>query len=457
MSNDDCSVLSHSLRPRHVSMISLGGVIGAGLFVGSSAAILNAGPAVIFSYLSAGIVAFLMMRMLGEMAVSRPGIGSFVEYTRLGLGHWAGFVNGWLYWYFWVVVVSAETIAGARLISGWISIPTWAVDLGLLGAMTASNLFSVKVFGEFEFWFASIKVAAIICFMVLAAIFLCTSHGAPAIGFHNLTAHRGFAPFGIWAVLAAVPVVVFSITGSEVATIAAAESEAPARNVANATRTVVLRIITFYVGSVFLIVCITPWDTLRGGESPFVAAMTVMHIHGAATIMTAIVLTAVLSCMNSGIYVTSRIVFELARHGDAPGWLVKTGPRKVPRRAILTGAVFSYLLALVAIASPGAVFNFLLNASGTLILYIYITIGAAQIKLRRKLDLELGHAPEFRMYGFPWLSYFTIGAVLAIIVALGWLPQTRSQLIASSASLGVTVAAYYFFRRPRLTMKAQLV
>src|SRR5471030_2144400 len=189
--------LSRDLRQRHVTMISIGGIIGAGLFVGSSAGIATVGPAIVVSYLLAGVVVLLVMRMLGEMAAAYPETGSFTEYARLGLGNWAGFTAGWLYWYFWVVVVAIEALAGAKVLHLWVSIDTWVLGLGLLALMMITNLWSTRSYGEFEFWFASIKVAAIVAFILMTGVYVFSHTAAPGVRFANLYAHRGFAPFGV--------------------------------------------------------------------------------------------------------------------------------------------------------------------------------------------------------------------------------------------------------------------
>jgi len=239
--------LSRSLQPRHITMISIGGMIGAGLFVSSSAAIAATGPAIVLSYLITGTLVLLVMRMLGEMAVSLPQVRSFSEFARAGLGPWAGFVAGWLYWYFWMIVVPVEAIAGANILQAWfapyVAVPAWALGLVLMGIMTAVNLMSARSYGEFEFWFASIKVAAILVFIALAALFAfgLTSPAGPT--FANLTAHGGFMPKGPVAVLAGAVTVYFSLTGAEITTIAAAESREPARAVARMSSTVIVRIL----------------------------------------------------------------------------------------------------------------------------------------------------------------------------------------------------------------------
>src|SRR5262245_58374278 len=214
--------LSRSLRSRHVQMISIGGIIGAGLFVGSSAAIAVIGPAVLVSYLLAGLLVLMVMRMLSEMAAATPGLGSFTEYVRLGLGEWGGFLSGWLYWYFWVVVVAIEAIAGAQLIHGWLGLPVWQIVLALMVILTIVNLMSSRSYGEFEFWFSSIKVGAILAFILIAAAYAFGLTSGTGVTFSNLHANGGFAPFGWMAVLAGVTTILFSLCGAEIATIAAA-------------------------------------------------------------------------------------------------------------------------------------------------------------------------------------------------------------------------------------------
>ncbi|MBV9619565.1 MAG: amino acid permease, partial [Gammaproteobacteria bacterium] len=343
--------LSRSLQPRHITMISIGGMIGAGLFVSSSAAIAATGPAIVLSYLLTGTLVLLVMRMLGEMAMSLPNVRSFTEFARAGLGQWGGFIAGWLYWYFWMIVVPVEAIAGANILHGWFGLPPLALGLVLMGVMTAVNLMSARSYGEFEFWFASIKVAAIIVFIALALAFACgltSPHGAT---FANLSAFGGFAPKGWVAVLAGAVTVYFSLTGAEITTIAAAESQEPARAVARMSSTVIVRILTFYVGSVLLIVSVVPWINVRVGESPFTLALTTMQFRWASVAMSVIILTAVLSCLNSAFYVCSRVLFVLAEHGDAPQWLVQLNERRVPTRSVWMGSLAGVLGIIAATVS----------------------------------------------------------------------------------------------------------
>ena len=440
------SGLAKNLRQRHVAMISIGGIIGAGLFVGSSAGIATIGPAVVVSYLMAGVVVLLVMRMLGEMAAAYPEVGAFTEYARLGLGNWAGFAAGWLYWYFWVVVVAIEAIAGAKVLHGWIDAPVWAIALGLVLAMMATNLWSAKSYGEFEFWFASIKVAAIIAFILVTGVFL-FGH-APAAGrFANLTTHGGFAPFGPLSVLGGVTSVIFALTGAEIATIAAAESAEPGRAIARMTSQVVVRILLFYVISIFLIVTLVPWTAIHSGDSPFAITLERIGIPAAALIMNFIVLTAVLSCLNSGLYVTSRVLFTLAARGDAPKALVALNARKVPVRAILIATLFALAAGAPSVLGADAVFTFLVNASGALMLLVYGMVALAEIPVRRRLEAEEPHRLSVRMWFYPYGSGVAIGAILAILAAMGLTPSLRPQLLCSLLVAAIALGAFFAFRR----------
>lgn len=439
--------LSQALASRHVTMITIGGIIGAGLFVGSSAAIAGAGPAVIISYALTGGLILLIMRMLGEMAMAMPSIRSFTEFARAGLGHGAGFAVGWLYWYFWVIVVPIEAIAGAAILKAWVPLPEWQLGCALMLVMTGVNLFSTKAYGEFEFWFASIKVAAILAFIALAG-----SHAlglGPAEGhtLGNLVAHGGFAPNGALAVVAAVTTVIFSMMGAEIATIAAVESKEPARAVARMTSSIILRIMVFYVGSITVIVCVLPWNTVVPSHSPFTQALDAVGIPFASTIMAWIILTAVLSCLNSAVYVASRVLFVLGHHGDAPRWLVQTNARHVPSNSVLLACGAGFAGVFAAILSPDVVFAFLVNASGALILAIYLTIAVAQVRVRRAAE-RAGNPPSaLRMWLFPWLSYLAMAGIVAVLAAMALTPARRVEFWASMLSIAIALVGYALRRR----------
>ena len=441
--------LSRSLRPRHVAMITIGGIIGAGLFVGSSVAIKATGPAVIISYILTGFLLLLVMRMLGEMAVEMPQVRSFTEFTRVTLGNWAGFSVGWLYWYFWVIVIPVEAIAGAGIIRDWIPLPEWVIGTALMACMTAVNLMSARAYGEFEFWFSSIKVAAIISFIVVVGAHAFGFRSPTGPTFSNLTAYGGFAPLGWFAVLASVTTVIWSMMGAEVVTIAAAESPEPARAVARMTSTIISRILLFYVLSVFVITCVVPWTKVVPAQSPFTLALDEVHFPYASTFMAAVVLTAVLSCLNSCFYIASRVLFVLATRGDAPRWLVRTNQRHVPARAVLLASLFGFAGVIAAILSREGVYVFLTNSSGAIIAVIYLMIGVSQVVSRRARE-RAGLPPSaLPMWLFPWLSYFGIAGMASVLVAMAFTPSHRAELWTSAISIAVALLAYAVFRRPR--------
>jgi L-asparagine transporter-like permease len=445
----DHHTLSRSLRPRHVSMITIGGIIGAGLFVGSSVAIAAAGPAIIVSYALTGLLILLIMRMLGEMAVDMPQVRSFTEFTRAALGNWAGFSVGWLYWYFWVVVIPVEAIAGAEIIRRWLPLPAWEIGAALMLCMTCVNLMSARAYGEFEFWFASIKVAAILTFIVVVGAYACGYRSPSGPTFGTLVGYGGFAPRGAFAVLAAVTTVIWSMMGAEVVTIAAAESPEPARAVARMTSTIISRILIFYVGSIFVIVSTVPWNRVVSGQSPFTLALDEIHFPYASSFMAAVILTAVLSCLNSAFYVASRVLFVLASHGDAPHWLVRTNRRHVPARAVLLAGALGFAGVVAAILSPSVVFAFLVNASGAIIAVIYLAIAVSQVRSRRARERALAPPPSLPMWLFPWLSYLAIAGMLLVLVAMALTPSHRAEFWTSTISIAVALLAYVVLRRGR--------
>jgi GABA permease len=442
--------LSQSLRARHLTMISIGGIIGAGLFVGSSTSIIAGGPAAFISYAITGLLILMIMRMLGEMATALPNVRSFTEFARAGLGNGAGFVVGWLYWYFWVLVVPVEAIAGAKILQNWWpDFSQLQIGLGLMTVMTCVNLMSARSYAEFEFWFASIKVAAILVFIAIAASFAFGFTAPHGPTFQNLTQFGGFTPNGWIAVLAAVPTVFFAMTGAEITTIAAAESAEPGRAVAKMSTTVIWRILIFYVISLFLIVAVIPWNSVRSGESPFTLALNTMHVPLAGNIMSAIILTAVLSCLNSAFYVSSRVMFILAERRDAPQLLVKVNARRVPVASVLMGAAAGFIGIIAATQGSQAVFDFLVSSSGAVIVFIYMTIAFAQIALRRRRERDGKPEPAVKMWLFPYLSYAAIAGMTAVLIAMAFTKGLQQDLKFSCLSLVVAVLAYVVVHRVR--------
>ena len=438
----ESSGLQRTLRSRHIQMIALGGVIGAGLFVGSGVVIKSAGPGAVLSFALTGALVVLVMRMLAEMATAYPAIGGFYEYNRHALGELAGFLTGWMYWYFWVIVVAFEAVAGADLLTVWFpGVASWVFTLGLVLLFTILNLLSVRSWGEAEYWFASIKVVAIVIFLLVGVVFALDLWPAVQGGFGNLTAHGGFLPNGIGPVLTGAVAATGFYFGSEMVTIAAAESAEPERAIARAMQSVVSRVLVFYIGSILIVVMILPWND-PGIAHPYASALGTLRVPGAALIMNAVVLTAVLSALNCGLFASSRMLMALARRGDAPRALGRLNPRGIPVAAILAGTAFGYLAVVMNYVSPNTVFKFLVDSYGTVAIFVYLLIALAELRLRSRLEREAPERLRVRMWCFPYLTIVAIVAMLGIVAAMAFIPDQRLPLWFGIASAGVMVAAY---------------
>lgn len=421
------STLSASLSNRQVTMITIGGMIGAGLFIGSASAIQVAGPAILISYALTGILVFLVMRMLGEMAVLQPDSGSFSTYAASAIGPWAGFSIGWLYWWFWVLIIPVEAIAGANILHHYFpSLPSWAYAVGIMLVLTISNLLNVKNFGEFEYWFALIKVIAIIAFIAigLAAVFGFWPL-AKVGGVSHLYAHGGFMPNGIGAVFSGILVTIFSFFGSEVVSIAAAESKNPQQQIRKATNLVIYRIALFYILSIFLVVALVDWSAPGLTEmGTFQYVLHVLNVPETRLIIDFVVFIAVCSCMNTGIYIASRMLFSLGVRQDAPRMVMKLTPNGVPRVAVLASSAAGFVGCYANYAFPGQVFSFLLSSTGAIALMVYLVIAISQLKMRYRIQ-QNGMVLEFKMWLFPWLTWAVIAVISTVLGYMFFSPEYR--------------------------------
>ncbi|MFE0100367.1 amino acid permease [Streptomyces sp. NPDC059009] len=458
LGSNDSDGLKAGLKNRHLSMIAIGGVIGAGLFVGSGSGIAAAGPAILISYALVGTMVVLVMRMLGEMAAARPASGSFSTYADQALGRWAGFSIGWLYWFFWVVVLAVEATAGAVILNGWIpAVPQWGWALIVMVVLTATNLVSVGSYGEFEFWFAGIKVVAIGAFVVvgLLAVFgVLPGSDNPGDGLAHLTDAGGFFPKGAGAILTGVLMVVFSFMGSEIVTLAAGESEDPQKAVTKATNSVIWRIGVFYLGSIFVVLTLLPWnDKSITEDGSYVAALNSIGIPHAGQVMNVIVLTAVLSCLNSGLYTASRMAFSLGQRGDAPKAFARTTSRGVPQTAILGSVVFGFLAVWFNYQWKDTVFDFLLNSSGAVALFVWLMICFTQLRMRGMILRESPEKLVVKMWLFPYLTWATIAMISFVLCYMLTDAANRKQLLLSLlvAAIVVAISLVREKMRPRVT------
>ncbi|MEU6803040.1 amino acid permease [Streptomyces neyagawaensis] len=444
--------LRGALGNRQMSMIAIGGVIGAGLFVGSGSAIHQAGPAVLVAYAAVGALAVLVMRMLAEMAVAQPETGSFSSYAGRELGPWAGLSVGWLYAYQWCITVGFEAIAGAAVAHHMLpAIPTWLAALVLMIALITVNFARVESFGTFEFWFAMIKVAAIIAFLLIGlAAVLGALPGTDAPGTTNLLGHGGFAPNGWLAVLQASLVVFFSYFGTEVVTIAAGEAKDPAQAVRRGINSVVWRILLFYIGSITVVVMLLPWNSTAVTDSPYVAVLGHLGVPFADTAMNFIVLTAVLSCLNSGIYSSSRMLHSLAERGEAPALFARTTRLGVPAAAVLAASSIGLLTVVANYFLPTtAVYQFLLDSSGAVAVVVYLCITVTHLRGRARLMRERPEALTVRMWAYPWLSLLVLAALLAIIAGMAANSGSRRSLLLTLLVTAVAAVAGLINQRAR--------
>jgi len=435
--------LEQGLKPRHVTMLSIAGVIGAGLFVGSGHAIAAAGPAVLLAYAAAGTLVVLVMRMLAEMAVASPDTGSFSTYADRAIGHWAGFTIGWLYWWFWVLVIPLEANAAATILNAWFpNVAIWAFTLIITLLLTATNLFSVKHYGEFEFWFALIKVVAIVGFVILglAAIFgfLPTSQVS---GVSHLFDTQGFMPNGMGAVLAAILTTMFSFMGTEIVTIAAAESKNPGQQITKATNSVIWRIGLFYLLSIFIVVSLVPWnDPSLAAVGSYQTVLERMGIPNAKLIVDLVVLVAVTSCLNSALYTASRMLFSLGRRGDAPAVSKRTNKSGTPYWAVMLSTGAAFLAVFANYVAPAAVFEFLLASSGAIALLVYLVIAVSQLRMRQKRTAA-GAKIVFKMWLFPGLTYAVMVFSVGTLTIMLFQEAHRVEIIATGVLSLLVVAA----------------
>nr|WP_277350819.1 amino acid permease [Rhodococcus sp. HNM0569] len=446
--------MGKSLEPRHITMISIAGVIGAGLFVGSATAIEQAGPAVLVSYALAGTLVVMVMRMLGEMATANPDTGSFSVYSERALGHWAGFTVGWLYWWFWVLVIPVEATAAATILDSLIGGEQWMWALAVTLLLTVTNLASVGNYGEFEFWFALIKVVAIVAFLVIGVLaILGVFPGSDVSGVEHLWQPDGFLPNGYTAVIAAMLTTMFSFMGTEIVTIAAAESPDPKRGITRAVNSVIWRISLFYLGSIFVVVALLPYDRLDNGS--YQSVLDAIGIPHSARIMDVVILTAVASCLNSALYTASRMLFSLGVRRDAPQVVRKLSRQGVPRVAVSASMIVGFVAVIGNYVLPDRIFTWLLSTSGAVALFVYLAIAASQLRLGRRMR-EQGERPPVRMWLFPGLTVVVIAFVVAVLVLMAFDPAQQQAIGFSVASALVIVAIGLTVQRRRRAERQSL-
>lgn len=438
--------LHRGLEERHINLMALGATIGVGLFLGSATAIKMAGPAIMLAYGIGGLAIFMIMRALGEMAIHNPVAGSFSRYAQDYLGPLAGYLTGWNYWFLWLVTCMAEITAVGVYMGIWFpDVPSWYWVLAAMLAMGGVNLIAVKAYGEFEFWFALIKIVTIVLMIVggfAMIIFGFGNHGV-ATGIANLWAHGGFMPHGFSGVLMSLQMVMFAYLGVEMLGLTAGEAKNPKKALARAVDSVFWRILIFYIGALFVILSIYPWNELGTRGSPFVMTFESLGIPAAAGIINFVVLTAALSSCNSGIYSTGRMLFNLAEQKQALPVFAKVSQRGVPLPALLLSIAALLFGVLLNYLAPKEVFTWLTAISTFGAVWTWLIILLAQLRFRRSLSADQLASISHRMPLWPYGSYLTLGFLALVIGLMAYFPDTRVALIVGPGWLVFLVAVYY--------------
>lgn len=445
----EVSNLERQLKPRHIELIALGGTIGVGLFLGSASTIQMAGPSVLLCYGIAGLVMFLVMRIMGEMLYLEPVTGSFATYGHRYVSPFAGYLTAWCYWFLWATVALSEITAVALYVSYWFPfIPHWISALGAVGILTAANLISVKYYGEFEFWFASIKVVTIIVMLLVGLgmiIFGFGNNGIPT-GISNLWTNGGFFPNGIGGMLTALCIVAGAFQGVEVIGITAGEAQNPKQTLVKAIKNIIWRILIFYIGAIFIIMSIYPWNELGTVGSPFVTIFSKIGITTAAGIINFVVLTAALSGSNTGIYSCGRMLYTLSKAGQAPKVFSKLSSSGVPQNGLIAtivvlvfGVVLNYLM-------PGSdLFRYIYSASVFPGMVTWFVLCAAQRGFRKHWGTEALAAHPFKSIMFPYVNYMCIAFLGLVTIGMLIDPASRISLFVAWGFIAVVSIAYRLF------------
>ncbi|MCY1389590.1 Aromatic amino acid transport protein AroP [compost metagenome] len=443
--------LKRGLKNRHIQLIALGGAIGTGLFLGSAGVLKSAGPSMILGYAICGFIAFLIMRQLGEMIVEEPVAGSFSHFAHKYWGGFAGFLSGWNCWVLYILVGMSElTAVGKYIHYWWPDVPTWATAAIFFLVVNAINLANVKLFGEAEFWFAMIKVVAIVGMIVLGCWMLFSGSGGEQATVANLWAHGGFFPNGVSGLVMAMAFIMFSFGGLEMLGFTAAEADKPKQVIPKAINQVIYRILIFYVGALVVLLSLSPWDALLASingagdaysGSPFVKIFALIGSDTAAHLLNFVVLTAALSVYNSGTYCNGRMLLGLAEQGDAPRALAKVDKRGVPVRSLVVSAVVTFLAVIVNYVVPQNALELLMSLVVAALVINWAMISYSHLKFRKQMDQD-GVRTGFRALWYPMGNYLCLAFVLFILGIMLMIPGIQVSVYAIPVWLLVMWGCY---------------
>ncbi|WP_295471765.1 amino acid permease [uncultured Pseudomonas sp.] len=447
--------LKRGLTARHIRFMALGSAIGTGLFYGSASAIQMAGPAVLLAYLIGGAAVFMVMRALGEMAVHNPVAGSFGHYASTYLGPMAGFILGWTYAFEMVIVAIADVTAFGIYMGFWFpEVARWTWVLGIVLFIGALNLCNVKVFGELEFWLSLLKVGAIVA-MILAGLgimaFGFSQVGSgQAVGLGNLFDHGGFMPNGVAGLIASFAVVMFAFGGIEIIGVTAGEAKDPQRVIPKAINAVPLRILLFYVLTLFVLMCLYPWPQIGSQGSPFVQIFSNLGMPAAATVLNIVVISAAVSAINSDIFGAGRMMYGMAQDGQAPKAFARLSRHGVPWMTVVVMGVTLLLGVLLNYLIPQNVFLLIASLATFATVWVWLMILLTQVAMRRQMSAEQARQLQFPVPFWPWAPAAAIVFMLFIFAVLGWFPDSRAALIVGAVWVALLVVAYQIGVKPRL-------
>lgn len=445
------------LKDRHVQLIALGGAIGVGLFLGSGRAIGQAGPGLILAYAAAGAIIFFIMRALGELMLHRPVAGSFATYAEEYVSPFAGFATGWSYWFMWVVTGMAEITAVGIYTHFWFpDVPQWIPALVTLGVLYGVNLVAVKLFGELEFWFALIKIVAIVALLIGGPLFLIFGSGehAEAARVSNLWDHGGLFPMGMLGVVLALQMVMFAFQGVELLGVTAGEVEDPAKSLPKATNAVVWRILVFYIGALLVMMMLVPWTEFTAGESPFVMVFERMGFPAAALAINFVVITAAASSCNSGIFSTGRMLYTLSHFGQAPKAFGKVNKNHVPAHGITASVAVMFLGVVLNYFIPEQVFVYVTSVALVGSLWTWGMIMIAHNGYRRAIARGEAEPVSFRLPGAPYTNWLVVAFLIMVAVFLGFDEGTRVALYVAPVWFALLGIGYRMSRRSNVLATA---
>jgi len=439
--------LKKGLSNRHIQLIALGGSIGTGLFLGISQTIKLAGPSVILGYAIAGLIAFLMMRQLGEMIVHEPVSGSFSHFAYKYWGKFAGFMSGWNYWVLNILVCMAELSAvGLYVHYWWPEIPTWVSALGFFIFINVINLLHVKLFGEMEFWLAIIKVGAIIAMIAFGSYLLTSGSGHSQSSLENLWQLGGFFPNGIMGLIMAMAMIMFAFGGIELVGIAAAETDNPKKTLPKAVNQIVYRVLLFYILSLVVILSLYPWNMMAQGGSPFVLIFDSLGSQTVAAVLNFVVLTAAISVYNSTNYCTSRMLLGLAQQGNAPKFLAKINQRGIPVNAVMVSAFCTLLCVLLNYLVPEKAFSMLMMLVVAAIVINWVVISYTHLKFKISMN-RMQTRTDFPSVAYPFTNYLCIAFMGGILLIMSSTPEMRIAVVMIPVWIGLLMIAYFFKRK----------